>query len=576
MSIFGRLKRSRKSHKRRARRRSTASAAPIEWEFGDEVEPGLPSADIKIFKRPHVGFSRSVGNADEIVDRYTSAPESPTDTTPPYAPPPYSSPAYSSPAWTAPHADTSADVESPRGEVDNDAPVASSTERVDAAHMVNPLASAFTGAQAKQRVQAVRNALEDALDAWWSHQELIAPPLLRNSLLVLEAGYALDEAYLSLILRSALRLRKGMITALRYQTDPDRAAFLLKDALLNADNPLPTSELWHFKREDEESEEWAELLIEDLRQDVRRLSGRELLLAQAALKQMESRTLLPDAPALKQRQRQGLRLAPDQPILIARPQRWPIGRSVLILLFLIVLASFYVWRQQRSVLAEAALIPAGQYALDSFEADALPRIVTVAEFAMDRTEVTNSAYRRCYEQGVCPKPALDSSATHADYFNDPFFERYPVINVDWQSASAYCTWAGKRLPSADEWEVAASIAPATERQFRYPWGNLYDDQLANSGRSQLGDALQVGLRYPADASPFGLTDMAGNVAEWTSTPGPNATVGEIASAYLVKGGSYLDEPSELAVDASKEIAMNAAEPWLGFRCIQVHSPSGSN
>ncbi|MEZ4706932.1 MAG: SUMF1/EgtB/PvdO family nonheme iron enzyme [Caldilineaceae bacterium] len=526
----------------------------------------MQSGDIKIYKRLHEGFTRSIGNADEIVDLYASPQEPPMRDGSVRATPPRPESYVEEHSTSAPPTAEEVDVElfAPPG------------EQADVSVATNPLARAFTGPQAKERVQAVRDALEDALDAWWSHQELLSPALLRNSLLVLEAGYALDEAFLSLILRSALKLRRGMITALRYQTDPDRAAYLLKDALLNEKEPLPTSSLWHFQREDEESEEWAELLIEDLQQELGRLRGRPLQLAQAALQQLESRTLLPEEPAVKPKGRQGLRLAPDQPILIARPQQWPVGRSVLILLFLIMLASFYLWRQQRSVLAESALIPAGQYALGSFQENAPPRIVSVGELAMDRTEVTNGAYRRCYEQGVCAKPAREGSATHADYFNNPVFEQYPVVNVDWRSAFTFCAWADKRLPSADEWEVAASVAPATARQFRYPWGNLYDDQLANSGRSHLHDALQVGLRYPVDASPFGLTDMAGNVAEWTSTPGRNGSAGETASAYLVKGGSFLDDPSALAVDVSKEIAVDAAESWLGFRCVQVHDSPGQN
>lgn len=550
MPMLGSFRRAKKEgetgQKGRRTGRSPRAAVPVEWEYGDEqllhVAPSDPNALSAYGPNP---FPPAVESAI-------------------------------SPA-TAPLRDRGHHSFSANDNFTSQAQgLSQQTEDVDSTDLEsrayateNQLAGAFTGPQAKQRVEAVRAALEDALEQWWSQQGLISPALLRNSLLVLEAGYALDEAYLSLILRSALRLRRGMVTALRHQTDPDRAAYMLKEAILDEQSSLPPSTLWRFQQEDEQSEEWAELLAEDLRQEMPRLTGRQLRMAQAALNQLASPTLIETEQGRKgEKSKDQPRLMPGQPILIARPQSWPIGRSVLILVFLFVVATFYLWRQQRSVLAETAIIPAGQYTLGDVESSSLPRTVVVSEYAVDRTEVTNGAYRRCYEQGACPRPAATSSATHADYFDNPTFERFPVVNVDWRSATAYCAWAGKRLPNADEWEVAASVAPATGRRFRYPWGNLFDEQLANSAQSAVGDALQVGLRYPSDASPFGLADMAGNVAEWTATPASDAPVAG-SVAYVVKGGSFFDAPNELAVNARKEVGIDSAEPWLGFRCIQV-------
>jgi hypothetical protein len=86
----------------------------------------------------------------------------------------------------------------------------------------DPMVAAFTGPQAAPRIDAVRRNLDLALDGWWRSGALPAPALLRDGLLLLEAGNPLDEAQRSLLLRAALAHRRGVLTALRYQTDPER------------------------------------------------------------------------------------------------------------------------------------------------------------------------------------------------------------------------------------------------------------------------------------------------------------------------------------------------------------------
>lgn len=123
---------------------------------------------------------------------------------------------------------------------------------------------------------------------------------------------------------------------------------------------------------------------------------------------------------------------------------------------------------------------------------------------------------------------------------------HPVTFVSWHDAKAYCAWAGKRLPTDEEWEKAAR---GTDGRM-FPWGNQFDINKVNSpvrwGQLKVeGDTTPVGA-FPEGASPYGLHDVSGNVWEWTDSwyrayPGnkkPSENYGE--QYKTLKGGSWWD------------------------------------
>jgi formylglycine-generating enzyme required for sulfatase activity len=221
-----------------------------------------------------------------------------------------------------------------------------------------------------------------------------------------------------------------------------------------------------------------------------------------------------------------------------------------------------------------AVIPAGTFLMgtpvheaDRLTADAgyhvtwlsgeIPqREVKLASYAIDRYPVTNAAYARfCTDMGY-PPPAFWGAPEPPNAMWD-----HPVAQVNQADALAYAEWAGKRLPTEAEWERAAR---GDDGQV-YPWGDGF-----HPGACCWNRAYESGLprtspvtAHPAGASPFGLHDMAGNVAEWCADqPGPG-------SAFL-KGGAWITTQPINLRPASRTMSCfsNVKNVFHGFRCAK--------
>lgn len=153
----------------------------------------------------------------------------------------------------------------------------------------------------------------------------------------------------------------------------------------------------------------------------------------------------------------------------------------------------------------------------------------------------------------------------------------PVTSICWYEADAYARWAGKRLPTEEEWEYAASMEPESNQKRRYPWGEEPpNSQTAVSAITSWGPR-PVGERS-CGASAFGLLDMAGNVWEWTSSkflpyPGFSAFPYDGYSKdhmrgghYVCRGGSWATAAPILRCTFRNWYVPTYRQGFLGLRC----------
>jgi len=215
--------------------------------------------------------------------------------------------------------------------------------------------------------------------------------------------------------------------------------------------------------------------------------------------------------------------------------------------------------------AEMVYVPAGEFLMGSKEGEGASEEHPQHKVYLDgywiyKTEVTVAQYRKFCQ------------ATGRQMPREP--DTHPVVNVNWDDATAYAQWAGAALPTEAQWEKAARGTDGRQ----YPWGNDWDAKKCyNSvGGNAPWEPKPVGS-YPDGASPYGTLDMAGNALEWCadwydskyyqSSPLRNPTGPATGTARLQRGGSWYFDTPDFFRAAYRVTGLPTAsfESW-GFRC----------
>ena len=238
--------------------------------------------------------------------------------------------------------------------------------------------------------------------------------------------------------------------------------------------------------------------------------------------------------------------------------------------------------------------------------------VTISPFSMETTEVSYSqfmAFMNALGPGshrngcggqACMQTRLESETSNIQFDSNTYsvllaINDFPMTNVTWYGAKAYCEAIGRRLPTEAEWEYAARGGSADRI---YPWGNLWDGTLASTKRpvdgSQPGPVSVISFTA-GQTLDTGILNMAGNVAEWTSDwydprfyGRPEATLtdptGPVSGTQkVVRGGSWDAMPFFSRTVHRQSQDPNLPTAWIGFRCVEdansqvpTNNPLGSN
>ncbi|MEI7832641.1 MAG: SUMF1/EgtB/PvdO family nonheme iron enzyme [bacterium] len=218
---------------------------------------------------------------------------------------------------------------------------------------------------------------------------------------------------------------------------------------------------------------------------------------------------------------------------------------------------------------EMVYVPAGEFLMggDKFGDERPAHSVNIDGYWIYRTQVTVAQYR-----AFCRATGRDMPYAPSWGWQD----NHPVVNVNWDDAQAYATWAGAALPTEAQWEKAAR---GTDGRV-YPWGNDWDTGKLQCSKKKAGDAKRtapVGT-FPAGVSPYGCLDMIGNVWEWCAdwydedyyqnAPTSDPTGPAAGTKRTLRGGSWFDiNHSYLRAVCRFWFFQMLKDDSTGFRCI---------
>lgn len=195
--------------------------------------------------------------------------------------------------------------------------------------------------------------------------------------------------------------------------------------------------------------------------------------------------------------------------------------------------------------------------------------VNLPAYYIDKTEVTNEQYKKFLDDSGYQPKWPKNFLNHWKGGTYPSGKaKHPVVWVSMDDAKAYAEWAGKRLPTEEEWQKAAQGADGRS----WPWGNIYNPGKANMDSK---DTKSVGS-YPEGASPYGALDMVGNVWEMTDScqsDGYHYFVWLRGGSYFFAKGSrwYMQGGPITAYQRTKYWLMTPElnrSPSIGFRCAK--------
>lgn len=197
------------------------------------------------------------------------------------------------------------------------------------------------------------------------------------------------------------------------------------------------------------------------------------------------------------------------------------------------------------------------------------KVVKIDSFLIDRYPVTNEQYHQfLMSSGYRPADTTRFLRHWVAGIYKQGQEKYPVVNVSYEDMNAYAKWAGKRLPSEAEWQLAAQGSDNR----KWPWGNDFHGAYCNNafGRPTPVDA------FPKGQSPYGAWDMVGNIWQMTNDMYFNG------SYYMtvIRGGSYYKPESSWwyiqggpqQLDKTQILLMVSPgfdrSSTVGFRCVK--------
>ncbi|MCP5100808.1 MAG: formylglycine-generating enzyme family protein, partial [Chloroflexi bacterium] len=209
---------------------------------------------------------------------------------------------------------------------------------------------------------------------------------------------------------------------------------------------------------------------------------------------------------------------------------------------------------------EMILIPEGPFLYGEEKQE-----ITLPAYWIDKTVVTNGEYKKFLDENPQHKIPFRTENWAKSYNWNQKTRQYPegkanhpVVLVSWHDAAAYAKWAGKQLPTEQQWEKAARGTDGRE----YPWGNEWRENHCNSRESKIGGTSPVGQFSSQGDSPYGCVDMSGNVWEWTVD-----WYDSDKDSRALRGGSWFSNLRRARVSGRYNDLPYLAGNLIGFRLV---------